>query len=223
MAINPPPKTCLHCGQLFHRRENERLSDFKKKKFCDRSCSASYNGRMFPRKITISPTGGILPCQRCSAPIQLKRAARGGYYKRKYCDSCLKRSLSEHGTTVIAKNTKEYQAKRINVLSLTKAELFSRRKNWQSARTSIRNHASRIYLVSGGRKQCAICGYSLHIEICHRKPVSQFSDHALISEINAFSNLIALCPNHHWELDNGLLLLKELDAGLGVAPSDRSV
>lgn len=208
MAINPSPKICLHCGQLFGRREKERLSDFKKKKFCNRSCSSSYNGKRFPRQITISPTGGTLPCQRCSALIQLKRAARGGYYKRKYCDLCLKRALSEHGTAVIRKNTDEYQTSRISVPSLTKAELFGRRKNWQSARTSIRNHASKIYFARGGKKQCAICGYSLHIEVCHRKPVSHFPNHALISEINDFSNLIALCPNHHWELDNQLLLLE---------------
>ena len=208
MAINPPPKTCLQCGQLFSKRENERLSDFKKKKFCNRSCSATYNGKKFPRPITISPTGGLLPCQRCSELIQLTRAARGGYWKRKYCDACLAISLAEHGRKMIDKNRYNIQANRISVPSLTKAELFSRRKNWQSARTSIRNHASKIYFANGGQKQCAICAYSLHIEICHRKPVSHFPDHALISEINDFSNLLALCPNHHWELDNQLLLLK---------------
>ena len=37
-----------------------------------------------------------------------------------------------------------------------------------------------------------------------RKAVADFDDGTLVSEIN---NLIALCPNHHWEYDNGLLEL----------------
>ena len=37
--------------------------------------------------------------------------------------------------------------------------------------------------------------------------VSDFDDSALISEINSKDNLIALCPNHHWEYDHGLLKL----------------
>ena len=35
--------------------------------------------------------------------------------------------------------------------------------------------------------------------------MSDFSDDAKISEINDIRNLIALCPNHHWEFDNGKL------------------
>ena len=32
-----------------------------------------------------------------------------------------------------------------------------------------------------------------------------FDDNNTIAEINDISNLIGLCPNHHWEYDNGLL------------------
>lgn len=44
--------------------------------------------------------------------------------------------------------------------------------------------------------------------MCHIRAVSDFSDDALISEINDISNLIALCPNHHYEYDAGILDLK---------------
>ena len=55
--------------------------------------------------------------------------------------------------------------------------------------------------------KCAICGYDKHIEVAHIKAVSEFDDNATIGEINAITNLIGLCPNHHWEYDNGLLNL----------------
>lgn len=87
----------------------------------------------------------------------------------------------------------------------TKGQLFKYRKNWQSARTSIRKLAQKSFEDSGKPYKCAICGYTKHVEIAHIKAVSDFDDDALVSEINNPNNLIGLCPNHHWEYDNGLL------------------
>ena len=89
----------------------------------------------------------------------------------------------------------------------TKGELFNNRKNWQSARTSIRKDAQKSFENSGKVYKCIICGYDKHVEIAHIKAVSEFEDNALVSEINHPDNLIGLCPNHHWEYDNGLLKL----------------
>ena len=91
------------------------------------------------------------------------------------------------------------------ILKMTKGELFSNRKNWQSARTAIRKLADMIFKKSNRSQKCVICGYDKHIEIAHIKAVSEFSDDALVSEINDINNLVALCPNHHWEFDSGLL------------------
>ncbi len=91
------------------------------------------------------------------------------------------------------------------VLKMKKGELFSNRKNWQSARSSIRKLADTIFRNSNKPQECAICGYNKHIEIAHIKAVSEFSDNELILEINDINNLVALCPNHHWEFDNNLL------------------
>ena len=91
------------------------------------------------------------------------------------------------------------------ILKVTKGELFSNRKNWQSARTAIRKLADMIFKKSNKPQKCAICGYDKHTEIAHIKAVSEFSDDVFISEINDINNLVALCPNHHWEFDNGLL------------------
>ena len=59
-----------------------------------------------------------------------------------------------------------------------------------------------IYQNSNKPKQCICCNYDKHYEVAHIKAVSDFNDDTLISEINDIDNLIALCPNHHWEYDN---------------------
>jgi predicted restriction endonuclease len=46
----------------------------------------------------------------------------------------------------------------------------------------------------------------LHVNVCHKRPVSDFPDDAKISEINDINNLIGFCKNHHWEFDNGYLI-----------------
>lgn len=89
---------------------------------------------------------------------------------------------------------------------ISKGDFFKKRKTWQSARSCIRKHAEKIYKNSGKPFKC-FCGYDTHIEICHKKSVSDFSDEALIKEINNIENLVSLCPNHHWEFDNGILKL----------------
>ena len=98
-------------------------------------------------------------------------------------------------------------SKPLPVLSRTKGELLNDRKNYQSYRSAIRKIAEDVYKSSGKPCRCAICGYSNHIEIAHIKAVSDFEDSTTIAEINSIDNLIALCPNHHWEYDHGILKL----------------
>lgn len=50
--------------------------------------------------------------------------------------------------------------------------------------------------------ECSICGYDKHIEIAHKKPISDFEGNTLVSIINSKDNLLALCPNCHWEYDH---------------------
>lgn len=58
---------------------------------------------------------------------------------------------------------------------------------------------------------CSNCGYSKHIQLCHIKPIKDFSDDTLLKDVNSPDNIIQLCPNCHWEFDHGLLNLKEIE------------
>lgn len=93
----------------------------------------------------------------------------------------------------------------ISLENKTKGELFKNRKNWQSARSAIQKNARKIFFDNTKKYECAICGYTNHVEVAHIKAVSEFDDGDTIEIINSIDNLIALCPNHHWEYDNGIL------------------
>lgn len=56
--------------------------------------------------------------------------------------------------------------------------------------------------------KCAECGYDTHVEVAHIKDIANFDDNATIREINHQRNVVGLCPNHHWEFDNGHLEFK---------------
>lgn len=66
----------------------------------------------------------------------------------------------------------------------------------------IRELARQIFRKSNIKKCCSICGYDKHYEIHHIKSIGEFDLDTPISIINDLSNLVALCPNHHWEADN---------------------
>ena len=70
--------------------------------------------------------------------------------------------------------------------------------------TRIRDHAKNTYINSNRPKYCEKCGYEYHYHVCHIKPIHMFNLDTPISIINDLNNLMALCPNCHWELDNGL-------------------
>lgn len=70
----------------------------------------------------------------------------------------------------------------------------------------IRNHAHKVIeLHSEIPRFCKICEYSLHVDLAHIKPISDFEDSALLNEINNIENLVYLCRNHHWEQENGFI------------------
>ncbi len=181
------PSCCLECESVILIRDGERASEVKKKRFCNRNCSAKYNNRLFPKK---KKTANIV-----NATVSNITNTTVSENKCKLCDLNVKKS----STYCIS------CCKNRGISDKTKKELFELRKNWQSAASSIRKQARVIYAKASLTMKCKLCGYDKHVQICHIKSVSDFCDSAQISEINALENLVALCPNHHWEFDSGLI------------------
>lgn len=69
----------------------------------------------------------------------------------------------------------------------------------------VRRSALKDFTTSSLPKQCLVCGYDKHVNLCHIKPIRQFPVGTPKEIVNASSNLTILCPNHHWEFDHGLL------------------
>ena len=72
----------------------------------------------------------------------------------------------------------------------------------------IKNQAKSIYKNSKKIKACRICGYNIHYNVAYIKSLNEFKDDALISEVNNINNLVALCPNHYWELEHDIINIK---------------
>lgn len=84
-----------------------------------------------------------------------------------------------------------------------RASVATRCKGNVSRRT-IYVHASSV--MKRRERCCQRCGYTLFVDICHIKAIKNFSEEALLEEINAPENLVYLCPNCHHELDAGLVV-----------------
>ncbi len=70
----------------------------------------------------------------------------------------------------------------------------------------VRHYARKIGK-SLGFDSCRNCGYNKHFEVCHIKSVASFPSDTLLTVINDPNNLIPLCPNCHYEFDNGFLII----------------
>ena len=65
-----------------------------------------------------------------------------------------------------------------------------------------RQSARKLALSSTVPHRCSLCGFSLHVQACHIRPVASFPEGTNPSVINADSNLCLLCPNCHFSYDN---------------------
>lgn len=154
-------KTCVKCGK-----------QTTNPKFCSRSCSASYNNSVSPKR-KAKQHG----CKACGKIIPGNRL---------YC--------LDHSP-----NNRDY----------TKEEMRTRQKYQLNSGIRIRARS----VTKRYKQVCYICGYDKHVEVCHISPISSFPDSTLLSEINSPSNLVLLCPNCHWELDNNLLRIHRNASG----------
>lgn len=178
-AVNKPKPSgfCLNCKK-----------PTSNPKFCNRSCSVSFNNRLDPKRKKSGKSLLNGSCRHCGVPVPSRSSI---------CKAC--------NPLLVDWNSVTYE------------NLTGKRAYQKNSR--IRNMARAIYNKLDGAKACVVCGYSTHYHVCHVKPISSFPEDTPISVINDPSNLIALCPNHHWELDNGLISIDDLVLRAGFKPA----
>lgn len=157
----------------------EYTSKYSSSKFCSRSCSNGYHNTITPKRKAKQKV-----CKYCNNTII-------SFHRRSVCNTCLKDGT--HSKLTWAE--KQEYIKNLSVLDIKQMSNTSQRP-WTDR---IRGYARRQYPTIG--KVCK-CGYSKHVEVCHIKPISSFSDDSLVKDINCGSNILYLCPNCHWEFDN---------------------
>lgn len=173
-------RLCLTCSAPLLRARTRQ-------KFCSRSCAVSFNNRLPRCRELPAPWPAPRPCKRCGQLF----VVTGRRSRRVYCGAGCR--------TLLLPPTQ------------TKGALFSLAKSWQSARSTIQQHARSVYFASGRPRRCIICSYSNHVDVAHRTSVKSFADTALVvDDINALSNLEAMCRNHHWEYDHDFFSLLRL-------------
>lgn len=149
-------------------------------KFCSRSCSISWNNETSNGR-KLGKRSKNKKCVLCGDKItwNLVRCSK--------CKHLIKTNNGWKDITIV-----------------TKADLIT--CDTQKYRR-IRNHARKIAIENNILDSCIVCGYNIYVECAHKIPIASFKDEDLIIDINSPSNLYGLCPNHHWEYDNGLLIL----------------
>lgn len=96
--------------------------------------------------------------------------------RRKYCGDCRKITWGERSIAEVAKTHNRHAA--------------------------VREHAQ--FVARKWPRICAAptCGYTRHVQVCHRQAIKSFPRDTLLSVVNHPENLLLLCPNHHWEFDH---------------------
>lgn len=92
--------------------------------------------------------------------------------------------------------------------AITLGEMRGRRR--YQKHSAVRDRARQQFVASGRPLRCCVCGYDTHVDICHVRALHTFPANTPLRIANASNNLMALCPNHHWEFDHGLLPVSSL-------------
>ena len=146
-------------------------------KFCSRKCASIMNNAIFPKRKPVYNN-----CSLCSEQINRRQT---------YCKLC---------------KTKSFKFSWIS--SETTMGNVRNHPTWQAVRNSVvRYHnyvSNKLFIENNKLNGCQKCSYKKYVEICHIKPIKDFENSALLTEVNSRSNLAFLCPNCHWELDNEL-------------------
>jgi DNA-directed RNA polymerase subunit M/transcription elongation factor TFIIS len=174
---------CKNCNKEFEKEPCQIRKH--PNHFCSRSCAGKFNMKDQRHNPPIERI-----CKKCGS---IFKSGKENKRSRILCSKC-REIYDNHSKFLKSKTLKEYH----NLPSIK-----NKHPSWRNSHIRILNRSWNKDII----KSCKICGYNKHIELCHIKPISSFPETATIGEINSLSNNVPLCPNHHWELDNGLIIL----------------
>lgn len=123
--------------------------------------------------------------------------------KIRVCSKCHLKLAHGYRSSTCMNCKPERASEKLKTLTLREARQRYKSPTASYAHALVRHHCHMLF--KNLTKSCLICGYDKHVELCHIKPISSFEEDATFELINSPSNVVGLCPNHHWELDNGLL------------------
>lgn len=147
-------------------------------------------------------------CKQCGAPTN----------NPKFCSSSCSASVNNKLFPKRIPITKQlpYEKRNDRIKNIDRKSIeLSRNKNITIGEIKSRHKNSHISWVKGVIRSsvrtwnkdliklpCAKCGYDKFVELAHIKALSSFPDTATLGEVHGSTNVIQLCPNCHWELDN---------------------
>lgn len=172
---------CKFCSKPVERKPSQ--VEESGNVFCSSSCAAKYNNKGKKRLQR--------PSKHCACGKRIQ-------YNSEMCSEC-RNGAKRRGVSNTLLNTTVDQIK----------EAYNNKSSLSFA-AKVRGYGKTIYEASNMPKYCVNCGYSKHYEVCHIKAVKDFPDTATMAEVHSLDNLIALCPNCHWEYDHSMLTLDEI-------------
>lgn len=205
---------CAHCGKDLYKSAKEWKKSKTKNFFCSASCMNAYykklNGDEF--KLTDKLSDEEFKKLITNSTSFTDFAMKVGYScGSSQFNTYAKNKCKELGIDIPFETIYKIDEnnKNIPIKKRSKGDVFYNSRNYQSSRTQIRKDAEKTFKKLDGNYECCICGYNKYVEVAHVKSVSSFDDGILIEEINDIKNLVPLCPNHHWEFDNGKMSEKD--------------
>lgn len=150
------------------------------------------------------PTTNPKFCSRsCSAIFTNKATPKRS--KNNRCLSCGEPILSRHQRCPDCRTREVWEGKTVGDY---RRKMIQRGHHLSGLHTHIRAMCRYRYK-DLQTKPCAVCGYSKHVELAHIRPLRDFPDETPLEVVNGRENVVQLCRNCHWELDNSLINIPE--------------
>lgn len=205
--------TCPHCSARDHQRKcGVNRAGLQRYKCLE--CSRKYIPGIPPRRRRDYKSYVQIKCLHCGKLTQnpkfCSRSCNAIYNntlkpkraKTKTCAKCgaLIPSVRKNCTNCVP-NRKDWSTRTI-------ADIHSAAKYQVSSQ--LRTMARQQFAKSQRQRICQNCGYSKHVEICHIHAIQDFPPDTPVSIVSGIDNLVALCPNCHWEFDHGVLHIEDI-------------